>query len=88
VSEAEIHAAIRCYADTLHQLAEGAGAAALAGALRFRRRIAGQRVGLVLSGGNITSSVLLSVLHGDPVSAAQPSPISHALSSMDYGVHS
>jgi threonine dehydratase len=88
VGEAEIHAAIRCYADTLHQLAEGAGAAALAGALRFRRRIAGQRVGLVLSGGNITSSVLVSVLHGDPVSTAQPSPISHALSSMDYGVDS
>ncbi|HSD73742.1 MAG TPA: threonine/serine dehydratase [Steroidobacteraceae bacterium] len=86
VGEAEIHAAIRCYADTLHQLAEGAGAAALAGALRLRRRIAGQRVGLVLSGGNITSSALLSVLHGDPVPAAQPSPISHALSSMDYGV--
>jgi threonine dehydratase len=72
----------------LHQLAEGAGAAALAGALRLRRRIAGQRVGIVLSGGNITSSVLLSVLHGDPVPATQASPISLALSSMDYGVDS
>ncbi len=88
VGEAELHAAIRCYADTLHQLAEGAGAAALAGAMRLRRRIAGQRVGIVLSGGNITSSMLVSVLHGDPVPAAQPAHISHALSSMDYGVES
>ena len=88
VSEAELHAAIRCYADTLHQLAEGAGAAALAGALRFRRRIAGQRVGIVLSGGNISSGVLLSVLHGDPVPASQASHLTLALSSMDYGVDS
>ena len=88
VGEAELHAAIRCYADTLHQLAEGAGAAALAGALRLRRRIAGQRVGIVLSGGNITSSLLVSVLHGDPVPATQPSHVNHALSSMDYGVES
>ncbi len=88
VSEAELHAAIRCFADTLHQLAEGAGAAALAGASRMRRRIAGQRVGLVLSGGNITSSMLVSVLHGDPVPASHESQVSHALSSMDYGVES
>ncbi len=88
VGEAELHAAIRCYADTLHQLAEGAGAAALAAALRFRRRIAGQRVGIVLSGGNITSGTLLSVLHGDPVPATHVSHVSHALSSMDYGVDS
>jgi threonine dehydratase len=88
VGEAELHAAIRCYADTLHQLAEGAGAAALAGALRLRRRIAGQRIGIVLSGGNISSSVLLSVLHGDPVPAAQAAHLTLALSSMDYGVDS
>ncbi|HEY7377433.1 MAG TPA: threonine dehydratase [Steroidobacteraceae bacterium] len=83
VDEADIHAAIRCYADTLHQLAEGAGAAALAGATRLRRRIAGQRVGIILSGGNITSSALLSVLHGDPVGATDSQP-NQALESMDY----
>lgn len=86
VDEAELHTAIRCYADTLHQLAEGAGAAALAGASRLRRRIAGQRIGVVLSGGNITSSTLLSVLHGDPLPADHRLHISQALSSMDYGV--
>ena len=88
VGEAELHAAIRCYADTLHQLAEGAGAAALAGALHLRRRIAGQRVAIVLSGGNITSSLLVSVLHGDPVHATQTPDINYALSRMDYGVDS
>src|SRR5262245_25078391 len=59
VSEAEIAGAIRCLAETLHQLAEGAGAAALAGAMHLHRRLSGQRVGVVLSGGNITSSQLL-----------------------------
>lgn len=88
VGEAELHAAIRCYADTLHQLAEGAGAAALAGASRLRRRVAGQRVGLVLSGGNITSSTLVSVLHGDPLPAGHAPHVNLALSSMDYGVKS
>lgn len=86
VDEAELHSAIRCYADTLHQMAEGAGAAALAGASRLRRRIAGQRVGLVLSGGNITSSTLSSVLHGEPLPASHQAQVSQALSSMDYGV--
>jgi len=85
VSEAELHAAIRCYADTLHQLAEGAGAAALAGTVRARRRVAGQRVGIVLSGGNITSQALLTVLHGDPVTSAFSSQGNQALTSMDYG---
>jgi threonine dehydratase len=85
VSEAELHSAIRCYADTLHQLAEGAGAAALAGATRVRRRIAGQRVGLVLSGGNITSGTLLAVLHGEPI-AAPDSQVAQAIASMDYGM--
>lgn len=85
VSEAELHTAIRCYADTLHQLAEGAGAAALAGAARLRRRIAGQRVGLILSGGNITTSTLIGVLHGEPLPAGA-SQITRALASMDYGM--
>jgi threonine dehydratase len=53
VSDDEIAAAIRAlWADT-HNLAEGAGAAALAAALQEKHRIQGRRVGLVLSGGNI-----------------------------------
>jgi len=86
VSEGELHGAIRCYAETLHQLAEGAGAAALAGAIKLKTRIAGARVGLVLSGGNISHDVLVSVLHGDPLPAAQARAETEALASMNYGV--
>jgi len=53
VTDAEIAAAIRAYWTDTHNLAEGAGAAALAAALQDRRRLSGRRVGLVLSGGNI-----------------------------------
>jgi threonine dehydratase len=53
VSEREIQDAIRAYAETVHQMAEGAAAAALAAAIRHGRGTAGQRVGVVLTGGNI-----------------------------------
>ncbi len=53
VSDDEIAEAIRaCWTDT-HNLAEGAGAAALAAATKERQRLVGRKVGLVLSGGNI-----------------------------------
>ena len=53
VSDDEIAEAIRaCWTDT-HNLAEGAGAAALAAATKERQRLIGRKVGLVLSGGNI-----------------------------------
>ncbi len=53
VSDDEIAAAIRaCWTDT-HNLAEGAGAAALAAAMQEKRKLQGRRVGLILSGGNI-----------------------------------
>lgn len=85
VSEAEIAGAIRCLAETLHQLAEGAGAAALAGALRMHRRIAGQRVGVVLSGGNITAELLVAILHGEPVAdPAKAAATTRALAAMEY----
>jgi threonine dehydratase len=85
VSEAQLHAAIRCYAETVHQLAEGAGAAALAGAIKLSARVAGARVGLVLSGGNISHDVLVAVLHGEPLPAAQARAETEALASMNYG---
>jgi threonine dehydratase len=53
VSDDEIGAAIRALWTDTHNLAEGAGAAALAAALQEKQKICGQRVGLVLSGGNI-----------------------------------
>jgi threonine dehydratase len=53
VTDDEIRAAIRAYWTDTHNLAEGAGAAALAAALQDKRKIRGKQVGLVLSGGNI-----------------------------------
>ena len=44
---------MRAYWTDTHNLAEGAGAAALAAALQERSRLRGKRVGLILSGGNI-----------------------------------
>ncbi len=53
VGDDEIAEAIRVYWTDTHNLAEGAGAAALAAATKERGRLAGRKVGLVLSGGNI-----------------------------------
>ncbi len=64
VSEDQIAAAMRAYYDDTHQLAEGAGAAALAGLLTERESAAGRTVGVVLSGGNIERARFLQVLGG------------------------
>jgi threonine dehydratase len=53
VGDDEIGEAIRFYWTDTHNLAEGAGAAPLAAALKEKTRLAGKRVGLILSGGNI-----------------------------------
>ncbi|MGY8632201.1 threonine dehydratase [Bradyrhizobium sp. 14AA] len=53
VTDDEVAAAIRAYWTDTHNLAEGAGAAALAAALQEKKKLSGKRVGLVLSGGNI-----------------------------------
>ncbi|WP_338144392.1 threonine dehydratase [Neoroseomonas marina] len=53
VTDDEVAAAIRALWQDTHNLAEGAGAAALAAMLQEREAMRGKRVGLVLSGGNI-----------------------------------
>ncbi len=69
VSEDEIAEAIRIlYADT-HNVAEGAGAAALAALIWEKARYAGQKAGVILSGGNIDAPVLASVLAGQTPTA-------------------
>jgi threonine dehydratase len=62
VSEAEIRAAMRHLFTDTHNLAEGAGAAALAGLLQEKDRMAGRRVAVIQSGGNIDRELYLSVL--------------------------
>lgn len=53
VPDADIAAAVRAYWTDTHNLIEGAGAAPLAALLQERDLMAGKRVGLIASGGNI-----------------------------------
>jgi threonine dehydratase len=64
VTEDEIAEAIRLFWSATHNVAEGAGAAPLAALLKERDRMRGKRVGLILSGGNIDTDVLRTVLEG------------------------
>ena len=64
ISEAEIQAAMRHYFTDTHNVAEGAGAAALAGLLKERSAMAGKRVALILSGGNVDRTIYKDVLAG------------------------
>ena len=54
VSDDEIHQAIGTLVDKAHTLAEGAGATALAGAIRYPEKVKGKKVAVTISGGNIT----------------------------------
>ncbi len=62
VTDDEIAHAIRVYYEDTHQLAEGAGAAALAAAMQEKDRIAGQHIGIALTGGNIDRERYRSIL--------------------------
>ena len=62
VSEEEMRAAIRLYVEKAHTIAEGAGAASLAAAIKMRDELRGKRVGVVLSGGNLTVDMLRDIL--------------------------
>ena len=65
VTDDEIAAAIRAYWTDTHNLVEGAGAAPLAALLQDGARMAGKRVGLIASGGNIDLALFQSwVVHG------------------------
>jgi threonine dehydratase len=63
VTDEELAEAIRIYLVTTHNLAEGAGAAALAGALKSSEANQGKRIGIVLTGGNIDQALLARVLN-------------------------
>jgi threonine dehydratase len=64
VSEDEIAQAIRVYHEDTHNLAEGAGALALAAVAQEQRQLRGRRVGVILSGGNIDRSWAAAILDG------------------------
>jgi threonine dehydratase len=62
VSEDDLREATRLMLEHTRNLVESAGAAPLAAALRLRDRLAGRRVALVCSGGNITLDQLRALL--------------------------
>jgi len=62
VSDAQIADAMRVYYTDTHNLAEGAGAAALAALMQERERMQGKKVGVVLSGGNVDRSVYAKII--------------------------
>lgn len=53
LSEDEVLEGIRLALTTTHNLAEGAGAASLIAAVKIRDRLAGKKVALIMSGGNL-----------------------------------
>jgi threonine dehydratase len=65
VTDGQIAEAIRLLLRTTHNLAEGAGAAGLAGLLGLRNVLAGKRVGIIVSGGNIDRATLARVVNGE-----------------------
>jgi threonine dehydratase len=64
VSDAEIAAAMRFYFQDAHNVAEGAGAAPLAAAIKDRHQSKDKRIGLVLTGGNVDLELYNAVLSG------------------------
>jgi threonine dehydratase len=64
VTDDEIAAAIRILFSDTHNLAEGAGAAALAALMQDAPNLQGKKAGIILSGGNLDETALQTVLTG------------------------
>ena len=62
VNDTDIEEAIRLLLEHTHNLAEGAGAVALAAALANKERLSGKKVVLVMSGGNLSQEKLKRIL--------------------------
>jgi threonine dehydratase len=65
LSESELADGVRLALRTTHNLAEGAGAASLAAAMKLRGELAGKKVVCVMSGGNIDTQTLAKVLRAE-----------------------
>jgi threonine dehydratase len=64
VTDHQIAEAMRAIYEDTHNLAEGAGAAALAGACKNKAALHGKRIGIVLTGGNVDRKRYAEVLSG------------------------
>lgn len=69
VDDDAIAAAMRVLHEDTHNMAEGAGAAALAAVMQEKASLQGQRVGVVLSGGNIDRAMAAAALAGETPAA-------------------
>jgi threonine dehydratase len=71
VDDDAIEAAVLLLLEHTHNLAEGAGAASLAAAVKLKHRLGAKNVVLVMSGGNLSVEQLHQVL-------ARPVPLARA----------
>jgi threonine dehydratase len=62
LSEEELADGVRMALKTTHNLAEGAGSASIAAAIKLKEQLAGQRVVCVMSGGNLDAAKLKWIL--------------------------
>jgi threonine dehydratase len=65
VSEAELAEAVRLLLSATHNLAEGAGAAGLAGLIKLGSRLEEKKVAIILSGSNIDATTLRRIVNGE-----------------------
>ena len=63
VSDDEIRCAIGLLIEKAHTMAEAAGAAATAGAVKIRESLKGKKVSIAISGGNITVDHLAEAIN-------------------------
>jgi threonine dehydratase len=64
VTDEEIAEAMSIYYQDTHNLAEGAGAASLAAALKEKESLQGKRAGIVLTGGNVDRETFVAAITG------------------------
>ncbi len=69
VTDEEVAEAMRVIFSTTHNAAEGAGAAAVAAAMKERDRIAGRKAAAILCGGNVDRDVYARILAGPGAAA-------------------
>ncbi|MEM7318353.1 MAG: threonine dehydratase, partial [Pseudomonadota bacterium] len=65
VSDDDVAEAVRLYYRLIHNVAEGAGAAPLAALMKERTAVQGQKVGVILCGGNIDTDWFRTILDGN-----------------------
>ena len=70
MTDEEMYAAVRDLLRITHNVPEGAGAAGLAGLRKLAGGLAGQRVGIVICGGNLSSAALARAVAGGTTSRA------------------